>query len=416
MPVALGGQRAWQQPLDALREHAWDALVAGAGPAGAITALNLASQGYRVLLVDKARFPREKPCGDALVADAVRCLRRAGLLERVRRLAREAPAATAVSSSGVEVDLPGPYLTLRRAELDRVLAEGAARAGAVVCHAQVRDLRGTDEGTVVASFEGTAREACARTGVVATGASLALARRFDAGRRRLPAAVGVRRYVRSTFRLDRLLAFYDPWILPGYAWVFPVGDDEYNVGCAQFHRGGHAGVRDLRAAFEKAAGRVPLAKAVLDQCRDASPWRAAMLRCGLRGARPLLARNVLAVGETIGATLPLTGEGIGAAMETGEMAAAAIHAALTSGRLEALAEYPRRIEQRFRPRHLAYAAAERCATIRWLNDTVARTIRNGSFTHALAASVVGDSPRSAGVALLRGAFRALAKARAWASR
>ena len=61
----------------------WDAVVVGAGPAGATAARQLARQGHRVMLLDSRAFPREKVCGHALLADALACLERVGLLDEV---------------------------------------------------------------------------------------------------------------------------------------------------------------------------------------------------------------------------------------------------------------------------------------------------------------------------------------------
>ncbi len=68
-----------------MRSDIWDVVIIGAGPAGSTAAIHLARQGHGVLLLEKEKFPRDKVCGDALIADSLRCLGRLGLLPTVIR-------------------------------------------------------------------------------------------------------------------------------------------------------------------------------------------------------------------------------------------------------------------------------------------------------------------------------------------
>ena len=104
--------------------------VIGAGPAGAMAARALARAGVDVVLADRADFPRDKVCGDALLPDAVQALEEADLLDTVAREARSIPRAILRAPSGASVDLAGRFLTIPRERLDALLLEGA-RAVAV---------------------------------------------------------------------------------------------------------------------------------------------------------------------------------------------------------------------------------------------------------------------------------------------
>jgi flavin-dependent dehydrogenase len=111
-----------------------DVLIAGAGPAGSIAALRLARAGARVLLVDRARFPRDKLCGDTLNPGAMRIAERLGLGARIEAVSRPLEGMLLTSGSGVQVR--GTYggglvaRALTRRVLDQVLLEAAIEAGA----------------------------------------------------------------------------------------------------------------------------------------------------------------------------------------------------------------------------------------------------------------------------------------------
>ena len=393
-----------QLPLDALPTQPWDVLVVGAGPAGSIAALHLARHGHRVLLADRARWPRTKVCGDGLLYDAHDSLRNAGLYKQVEQKAQMVDHASAFSPGGVEVVVSSRYLLLKRVHLDTILAKGAVDAGVTFVHGELTDIASTPDGHVVAHFAGSGAEVRARIALIATGVSLRLARQLQPIGRHLPFAVGLRSYVRSPVALDRMVTFYDRQALPGYAWVFPLGDGEFNVGFVEVRRDGHAKGENLRRAFKRVLADFPLTNRLMDEATAVGPPQGAMLRGGLHGAPPLLARNVLAAGETIGSTLPLTGEGVGRAMHTGSMAADAIHAALQADDLIQLHAYPRRVSAELRPRHMAYGAAEWCASVPWLNDFIARRAQEGHALHNIAVGVVSGNNQSRGARALRSVF------------
>ena len=136
-----------------------------------------------------------------------------------------------------------------------------------------------------------------------------------------------------------------------------------------------------------------------------SPLRGAMLRCGLIGTRPRGPGNVLVLGESIGATFPLTGEGIGKAMETGELAADITDEALISGDMRRLGEFPHRIERELKPKFLGYSIAENWFSRPWLNDFVARRIQRSTFLQELVAGIINETVDPREVFSLSGILR-----------
>jgi flavin-dependent dehydrogenase len=135
--------------------------------------------------------------------------------------------------------------------------------------------------------------------------------------------------------------------------------------------------------------------------------RGAPLRCALTGARPWSGGAVVATGEAIGATYPLTGEGIGKAMETAERCAAAVCAALDAGALEPLAAYPARLTEELLPRYGGYAVAERWIGQAWLADLVMRRAARRPRVRAALTGILTETVRPESVFSPFGALRTL---------
>ncbi|HSF23435.1 MAG TPA: geranylgeranyl reductase, partial [Blastocatellia bacterium] len=198
---------------------------------------------------------------------------------------------------------------------------------------------------------------------------------------------------------------YDKSIAPGYAWIFPVGDGEFNVGCGVAYGGRRGAPVNLREAFQLFITSFPIAAELVRHAGSISPIRGAMLRCGLTGTQPCGPGNTLVLGEAIGATFPFTGEGIGKAMETGEIAAEVAHQALATGEMSRLGEFPDRIRDELSHKFLGYRIAENWFSRPWLNDFVAGRIRRSRFLQELVAGIVNETVDPREVFSLRGMLR-----------
>jgi flavin-dependent dehydrogenase len=118
-----------------------------------------------------------------------------------------------------------------------------------------------------------------------------------------------------------------------------------------------------------------------------SPLSGARLRCGLRDASRAALGGVLAVGETIGTTYPLSGEGIGKAMHTGELAAALLDEAFRAGDLGRLRDFPARLEAGLRAQYRGYVRADTWLMRPWRNDLLAWRIARSPGLRARVARV-----------------------------
>ena len=400
--LARGAGGPLQRELARLPTSGWDVIVVGAGPAGAIAARRLALGGARVLLLDRRRLPRDKACGDALIPDALACLRRNGLLARVEALGARSSRATIYSPWGRALDIESEAVTVRRELLDAELAVAAGEAGAVLGLGAVASVAQPAAGGVEVQVTGSEAPLRARFAVLATGASASVLTSCGLLTRAEPSAVAIRSYVTSDVALDALVVSFERQILPGYAWIFPMGDGVYNVGCGAF-----AGEGRLRALLETFLQRTPIGRALVRGERSRGPVRGAMIRFGLTGALPHAGGAVVAVGEAIGATYPMTGEGIGKSMETAEIASDVLLEALRADSVGPLSAYAERLETELRPRYRAYELAQRCVGWPWLAEIVFRRARTSARIRGSIEGVLRETVDPTTVFSMRGLVRAL---------
>lgn len=339
----------------------FDVLVIGAGPSGATAAHWLAQRGHRVLAVEKKRFPRDKTCGDGLTPRAVRQLNDMGLADRLKDFQRFDGLRSIAHGITLELawpehpDFPSYGYVVRRSELDEMVADQAVKAGATVWQG-AEALAPVVEGGFLAGAvvkrtdTGTNETVRAKYVVVADGANSRFGRALGTARdRSYPLGMAIRGYFTSDFHDE-------PWIeshldlrdkegnhLPGYGWIFPVGDGTVNVGVG------------LLSTFQgwKHINTTHLMEAFVETAPDRWGISPATATCAPTGGRlptggsvtPRVGPNFLVTGDAAGFVNPFNGEGISVAYETGRLAADAIDLALATGDGLALQTYQTRLDE-----------------------------------------------------------------------
>lgn len=340
-----------------MRELGADVVVVGAGPAGCAAATVLAEAGVDVLVVDRARFPREKVCGDGVAPRSVAVLRRLGLEERLQaRGYRPARRYRIVSSWGdaVLAGMPewgkGPdyaYVVPRR-ELDQLLVDRAREAGARV-EEGVQALRSLDaaDGPQVVARTDQEEDVRLRGRVVvaADGSRGSFSRTVMPSERLAPYAVAMRLYMEGVTDLQGSLNFFlDPDLLPGYGWIFPGGREGQpaNVGFGITVSALRRRPERLKQIFDRFLGPHSMAWPHLESAKPVHPAAPfPMLLDFPRGRRRL--GSTLFAGDAANLIDPLSGEGMAYALESGLAVADTVGLALKTGRMSDLARYDGRV-------------------------------------------------------------------------
>ena len=310
-------------------------LIVGAGPAGCAAAIELARAGRRVIMVDKAVFPRDKCCGDGLTTLALRHLDELGLRPESVPSWRDVDEAWLRSPSGREVRLPlpreGRFAAITpRIELDAALLD-LARANGVDVREQ-RSFASVDarEHSVIVSVEGPdGSEMVEASWVIAADGM------WSPVRRALGAAESgylgewhaFRQYVNDVDgpAADRLYVWFDADLLPGYAWSFPLPGGRVNFGFGVL-RDGERRIQDMKETWGDLFDRPHIREALGPNAVPEGRHTAWPIPARVDRAATGIGR-VLFVGDAAMATDALTGEGIGQALLTGSEAARAIVAA-----------------------------------------------------------------------------------------
>ncbi|GAB3455865.1 geranylgeranyl reductase family protein [Kineococcus endophyticus] len=346
-----------------------DVLVVGAGPAGSTLARHLADAGRRVLVLEKSSFPREKVCGDGLTPRAVHELDQLGLRTDVSD-GWIRNKGLRLLGGGVRMQVPWPEITdfpsyglvATRSSFDQALVEHARAGGATVAertsvtgpvldertgHVVGVTARPVDEKGRKAGEERTYR---APVVVAADGVggrlalSMGLAKRDDR-----PLGIAVRTYFTSPRHDDDWM---EAWmelregdsstgpLLPGYGWVFGVGDGTSNVGLGVLDPG--SGDIDYRDLLRRWMSGMPAEWRFREE-DQVGPIRGAALPMAFNRT-PHYTRGLVLVGDCGGMVNPFNGEGIAYAMQSGRIAAGAVDDALAAtderARERALQSYP----------------------------------------------------------------------------
>ncbi len=350
-----------------------DVVIVGGGPAGSSAAARLARAGIDCVVIEKKRFPREKTCGDGLTPRSVKALLDLGMDEELSRWHRVKGLRAWGAGRMLELDWPEhpvfpPYgAVVTRAELDMAIAERAKKEGATFFEETeavepiLRD--GVIEGVVAKPKDAETFGLRARYVLVCDGSLSRFGRALGNARDpKYPLGMAIRGYFDSPRHDDGYIESHLDIVdaagrsLPGYGWIFPVGDGSVNVGIgllSTFKDWKGVNTSKLMDAFAQ------MAPGYWEIDPDAGrSVRGGKLPMGM-SVRPRVGPNWLVAGDAGGVLNPFNGEGIAYAMETSEVAAAVIEDALGSGDGRALLRYPSILDERYSDYYRAARAFSR---------------------------------------------------------
>ncbi len=320
----------------------YDLLIVGGGPAGASAAYWGAKQGMSVAVLEKKSFPRDKTCGDGLTPRAIRQLDEMEILPKLAHCQRHIGLRARANKKVLEIkwpshpDYPSWGLCVRRSELDELVLNAARSQGAEIflnTEAAAPVLK--DDLVVGAKIgkSGDARKTAqdteqvrARFTIVADGSNSRFGRALGTKRERSwPQGMAIRTYYKSPKHQDEWLESNldirnrKGDALPGYGWVFPLGDGTINVGIGILSTfKNYKNINTSRLMQEWAYA--------VDESWEIDPDNPCMAPLGGRlpmggSVSPKAGQNWMAAGDAAGFVNPFNGEGIDYAYETGRKAA-----------------------------------------------------------------------------------------------
>ena len=349
----------------------FDVVIVGAGPSGSACAYWLASAGWSVCLLEKKSFPRVKTCGDGLTPRSVHQLAQMGLEDELVARGHRYEGLRAFGF-GATLEMAWPEhpvfphygYTITRFDLDGLVAGRAEERGATVLTgveatglleataAAPGALRGAAGVSVRDVASGETAEVRGRYLVVADGQNSRLGRDLGTSRNRdWPLGMALRGYYTSDRHdepwIDSHLDIRDPAgkVVPGYGWIFPLGDGRVNVGVGLLSTAGAWKGVNTTKLQEYFVAQVGDAWG-LNDATSCGPPTGGRLPMGL-AIGPRTGPTTLVVGDAAGTVNPFNGEGIAYGYETGRLAAAALGEALGAGDPARLALYEQRLEEAY---------------------------------------------------------------------
>jgi len=356
--------------------HRHDVLVVGGGPAGSSCAYWLAEAGWDVALVEKKEFPRVKTCGDGLTPRSVRQIADMGIEGALTGAHRY--TGLRAHAFGRVLDLPWPEhptfpsygYVITRHDLDGIVSDRAVKAGATVWQGTEAVEPILDDSTpggpganatplppcvgavVKDKTTGATRSVRARYVVVADGANSRFGRALGTGRDRdQPMGMALRGYYTSPGHDQPFIESHldirdgDGGVVPGYGWIFPLGDGRVNVGVGLLSTDRRWKGVNTSTLMEHFVAYAPK-EWELSPATSLGPPTGGKLPMGL-AVGPRVGPTTLVVGDAGGSINPFNGEGIAYGYESGRLAAASLGEALSGDGVDALLRYETRLEDAY---------------------------------------------------------------------
>jgi len=336
-------------------------LVVGGGPAGSAAAYWLARDGHDVTVVEKKEYPRDKTCGDGLTPRAVLQLQEMGFDFDVAEF-HLITGLRSYAGNDLMLELPWPEHSrfpswggvIRRRDLDAQVANLAEKQGVRIMEKTLATPT-IEDGVltgVTLAHDGVEEILTPEVTIIADGSMNRFGRELGSERRRdYPMGLAARGYYTSPRSTDPFLESQldmrdsSGATMPGYGWVFPLGDGTVNVGVgllSTFKRWKHVNTTRMLADYVATA---PEYWELGEGSKLTDPEGGKLTMSFSKG--PLVGANWITIGDAAGAINPWNGEGISYAYETGRIAADHVGRALGTADLGLLRRYPQHLEDEY---------------------------------------------------------------------
>ncbi len=311
----------------------YDAIVLGGGPAGATASMFLAQAGKKVCLIDKAKFPRDKTCGDAQGRKAANIMKKIGIYEEYERLPGQKIYGITLSSPNgtqIEIDVedranPAPGYVHKRIVFDEFLFKNACKMVTVVKNMHVKDViveNGFVKGVVGINEKGQEEEVRAKLLLAADGGTSIVAAKFKLNDNPPEHFISAIRayYTGVTGMTDRIEIHMVDELIPGYFWIFPLPNGEANVGLGMIVKDMAEKKINLKDAMIRALEVNPLFKDRFKNSKLEGQIKGWNLPIASHH-RKCYGNGFMLLGDAASLIDPLSGEGVGTAMISAEVSA-----------------------------------------------------------------------------------------------
>ena len=336
-------------------------VVIGGGPAGSAAAYWLARDGHQVIMAEKKEHPRDKTCGDGLTPRAIYWLEQMGFDFGVTEFHR-ITGLRSYAGEELFIEMKWPDHSrypnwggvIRRRDLDSQVADLARKQGADL-HEKTEAMPVLEGGQLVAvdlQHQGETRRIEPSYVVIADGSMNRFGRELGSVRRKdYPMGLAARGYYTSPRSTDPFLESQldlrdeSGATMPGYGWVFPLGDGTVNVGVGlltTLKRWKHVNTTRMMQDYARTA---PVYWGLSEETKLTDPVGGKLTMSFSKA--PMIGSNWVTIGDAAGAINPWNGEGISYAYETGHLAARYVGEAIGAGDSQRLEGYPRHLEQEF---------------------------------------------------------------------
>jgi menaquinone-9 beta-reductase len=378
----------------------FDVIVIGAGPAGSAASFFLSKAGLNVLMVDKASFPRDKTCGDALSNRAIKIIDLMGGLNKLQKMGKSISKLRFFPPSGNSLQIPIPqinqYKTLivPRFLLDDYLKELSINVGTTfIGDYKINAVKHENQTVFVSGKKGTYE---AKLVIYATGANTTLLRKLSASKHPLKFMHATRVYFEGVENLDEVIFNYDFSALPSYGWIFPLPNGMANVGAGFYrtklnqHKLPSNSAQSLRDYLA-----LPAVKKILRKAKMVGEFKGHPLKVDYLSA-PKYMEDGFVIGEAAGLVNPITGEGIDYALESGEFVAKHVFSMFKTGNFskEKFKEYQQKLDKKYRSNFIQYEWIRDSIfnNVFVLNKVLRKASKNKNFAEKLLNVSLGNIP------------------------
>ncbi|MFH0923035.1 MAG: NAD(P)/FAD-dependent oxidoreductase [Candidatus Micrarchaeota archaeon] len=385
----------------------YDVIVVGGGPSGSVASAFLGKAGKKVLLLDKAKFPRDKTCGDAISGKSLAVLRELGLIGAVEALPHSKIYGVTFSSpEGYVVDIPfrkeeNVGYCVRRLVYDNMLFQNAKKYATAIEEFTVSDViqeNGFVVGVKGAGKDGKEQEFRAKVVIGADGASSVVANKL--GLDKVDDAhycIAVRGYYKGVTGMTQNieLHFCDS-IVPGYFWIFPMDNGLANVGVGVLNRDLKKRHLNLKEWMFNEIKTNPLFKERFKDAEPASEVKAWRLPFGSK-RRKNNGNGFLLVGDAASLVDPFTGEGMGNGTTSGWLASKVINAAFEANDFseKTLSSYEKMIHEELDREIASSYRMQRLGSFKpLLNWIIKKAYKNQHARDLIANTLANDTARN----------------------